>query len=92
MHEAETLSFVTSSYLDIPVLKVFSSGTHEGMPVMEMEMRSGDTLEEIWPRLSHEEKIGYENNYADWRICYVSLTEAISAPSSVVERSTAVAM
>lgn len=89
MHEAETLSFVTSSCLDIPVLKVFSSGTYEGMPVMEREIRSGDTLEEIWPRLSHEEKIGYAEQLRRLANLLRSLDGSYI---DSVERSTAVAM
>ena len=57
--EAEVLFFIAKSGLEIPAPKVYSSEVYEDMTVIEMEMIPGDTLEDVWPKLSMDEKKGY---------------------------------
>ncbi|EXJ78936.1 hypothetical protein A1O3_08436, partial [Capronia epimyces CBS 606.96] len=59
IQEAQVLSFIRNSGLDIPVPLVYSSGMCDKTGFIEMEMIEGDTLHNIWGGLSEEEKHRY---------------------------------
>ncbi|KIW14225.1 hypothetical protein PV08_07007 [Exophiala spinifera] len=59
LQETKAISFVKQSGLNIPVPEVYSSEMCEDVGVIEMELMEGDTLKNVWGKLSKDEKQSY---------------------------------
>jgi aminoglycoside phosphotransferase len=57
--EAQKLSFIQESGLEIPVPVVYSAGKCGDIGFIEMEWKEGDTSESAWSELANEDKLSY---------------------------------